>query len=428
MTSRFILEYILPGVYRMERNMALNSRSTTKADLQKTLLQRLRWHILVNQLSSGTKGIIWRKLHLRLLYASIPTTLFGIFIFGSYLQSLFLQLDGQSIATSNLSFLTKTQLHWAMQLTSGEPGFVFRFIAGLIYFLPVFLCSFFTCLFWERIFIRYFKHESDGSHLLTSTLFCLLIPLTLPISYSVIGLSFGLVFGKLLLGGAGRYFVNPVLLGVIFLNYSYPGLFGLKDIPFQLEGSSSIVELSMQLSWQFLADGGVDMIHNIGRNWLSLSLFSQSGVNGIGSTSPIATLLGMLLIYYFYPKYWRVPLAAIFAAAFSSLIIEYAFNSSVASIPWYWHLITGQFLFCLAFIAFDPAVMPISKFGHFIYGGLFGSLTILFRVFDQHHSEGTLSALLLTSLLVPLIDWVIVAVAVKRKKFTRRLNAARITG
>ena len=408
--------------------MALNSGSTTKADFRKTLLQRLRWHILVNHLSGGTRQIDWRKLHLRLLYASIPTAVLGIFIFGSYLQSLFLQLDGQSIATSHLPFFATTQLQWAMQLSNEESSLVYPFIIGAIYFLPVFGCSFITCLFWEAIFIRFFKHESDGSHLLISMLFCLLIPLTLPISYSVIGLSFGLVFGKLLVGGAGRYFVNPVLLGVIFLNYSYPGLFGLKSLPFQLEGSSSLAELSTQLSWQFLADGGVEVIHEIGRNWFGLSLFSQSGVNGIGSTSPIATLSGMLLIYYFYPKYWRVPLAAVFAVVISNLIISYGVNSSVALIPWYWHLITGQFLFCLAFIAFDPAVMPVTKFGHIVYGGLFGFLTVLFRVFDQRHSEGTLSALLLTSLLVPVIDWVLVAAVAKRKKLTRRLNAARITG
>ena len=38
-----------------------------------------------------------------------------------------------------------------------------------------------------------------------------------------LGMSFGMVVGKLIYGGSGRYLVNPALLGLTFLAFSYPG-------------------------------------------------------------------------------------------------------------------------------------------------------------------------------------------------------------
>ncbi len=390
--------------------------------LHKTLLQRLRWHRLTNQFSDGRTQLNWRNFHRNLFFSALPVILFGLFIFGHHLQALLSHLDASQVRDASSSFIASTQRQWAVLIANDHANVFSTFIIGLLYFMPVYVCSVLTCVFWERVFIRFFLYESDGSQVLTSLLFILLVPLTLPLGYYVLGISFGLVFGKLIFGGAGRYLVNPALLAALFLSYSYPESMDIGWSQFQSATTSSAT-LPALLDWSFLVSGGIEAVNSLNNDWLSVSLISQSGTNGLGSTSAIATVVGMAMLYFVYPNYWRVPASAILAVVLTSQLAALLSSSDLTFMPWYWHLMTGQFLFCLVFIAFDPAILPISKIGHALYGALFGFFTVLFRVANPSFPESTLAALLLTSLLVPLIDWSIIKMTIRRRKVHRRCHA-----
>ena len=64
----------------------------------------------------------------------------------------------------------------------------------------------------------------DEGLLAITWLFCLLLPATVPLYQVALGMTFGIVVGKLIYGGSGRYLVSPALLGVAFLVFSYPDL------------------------------------------------------------------------------------------------------------------------------------------------------------------------------------------------------------
>ncbi len=66
------------------------------------------------------------------------------------------------------------------------------------------------------------KHEINEGFFVTSILFALIVPPTLPLWQAALGISFGVVVAKEIFGGTGRNFLNPALAGRAFLFFAYP--------------------------------------------------------------------------------------------------------------------------------------------------------------------------------------------------------------
>ena len=78
------------------------------------------------------------------------------------------------------------------------------------------------------------------------------------------------------------------------------------------------------------------------------------------------------------------------------------------ALPWYWHLVLGELAVGVVFIATDPGTGALTRAGRWLHGLMVGSLTVLIRVLDPAHPDGTLFAILLAGLTVPLIDYLVV--------------------
>ena len=79
-----------------------------------------------------------------------------------------------------------------------------------------------TATFWECLFAWQRRRPVDEGILLTAWLFALIVPADTPLLQAVASLSFGVVFGKAVFGGSGRYLVSPPLLALVFLVLAYP--------------------------------------------------------------------------------------------------------------------------------------------------------------------------------------------------------------
>jgi Na+-transporting NADH:ubiquinone oxidoreductase subunit B len=75
--------------------------------------------------------------------------------------------------------------------------------------------------FWEVLFAIIRKHEINEGFFVTSILFALIVPPTLPLWQAALGISFGVVIAKEIFGGTGRNFLNPALAAA-FLFFAYP--------------------------------------------------------------------------------------------------------------------------------------------------------------------------------------------------------------
>lgn len=309
-------------------------------------------------------------------FASVPAALFGIWNLGLRLQEAPVEAAG----------IWQLGLLDSLQLPSGSaPSFVLSMALGASFFLPLLVTIGVTSRAWAEIFSRTRGRSIDEGWFLSAWLYVLLLPATLPLHYAALGFSFGVVFGCYVFGGTGRYIVNPALLGVAFVSISYPDLFAQNH---WLPGSDALS------SWRLVASEGIEAAESAGITWSAL--FVGTEIGALGTSSALAALLGAS---YLIAR--RVASGGIVAGALVGLLLAGGF---LGDIPPLWHLAVGNVAFALAFIATDKTTQPRTRLGCWAYGALFGALVILLRVADPAQQEATVSALLLASLCVPLID------------------------
>jgi Na+-transporting NADH:ubiquinone oxidoreductase subunit B len=268
------------------------------------------------------------------------------------------------------------------------------FSFGLLHFLPVLAVALAVSIFWEVVFATLRHRPVDPGWLMSSWLFVLLLPASAPLWLVLLGMSFGVVIGKHIFGGTGKYIVNPPLLGVLFLYFGYPGLFIGET------AAVAAIGFTGNSTWAVVADGGIPA----GVMWVQVFLGQELGALATGST--LACLIGAVFLIYKGAASRRTVLGALGGLVVAAVLFNYSGNEDPAwLLPWHWHLALGNFAFGVAFLATDPTTLPTTPAGRWIHGALIGVLTVIMRVANPSHPDGALFAILVASLATPLIDY-----------------------
>ena len=77
-------------------------------------------------------------------------------------------------------------------------------------------------MYKRQLFASIRRHEVNEGFFVTSVLFALILPPSIPLWQVALGISFGVVIGKEVFGGTGKNFLNPALTGRAFLFFAYP--------------------------------------------------------------------------------------------------------------------------------------------------------------------------------------------------------------
>ena len=282
---------------------------------------------------------------------------------------------------------------------------------GLTYFVPIFIVALLTGTLWEVAFAQGRRRPVDDGLLYVAWLFTLILPASVPLYQVVLGMTFGMVVGKGIYGGTGRYLVNPAVLGIAFLVFSYSNLlFGEGAwVPVAGYDEPTTIALSVQ-------EGGVPALLSVGYDWWHMFLGNQPGPLGV--TSILGCLLGAAYLLFRGAASWRI-MAGSFAGFVGTVIL---FNqlgpadSPAFSIPWNWHLVMGGWAFGTVFLATDPVAASTTNPGRWGFGILVGALTVVVRITNPSYFEGVLFAILLASIFSPLIDYVVVQRNIKRRR------------
>ncbi len=116
--------------------------------------------------------------------------------------------------------------YWLTEMLGGtlsaDAGWGSKMLLGAMFFLPIYAVVFAVGGFWEVLFCMVRKHEVNEGFFVTSILFALIVPPTLPLWQAALGITFGVVVAKEIFGGTGRNFLNPALAGRAFLFFAYP--------------------------------------------------------------------------------------------------------------------------------------------------------------------------------------------------------------
>ena len=282
---------------------------------------------------------------------------------------------------------------------------------GLLYFLQDFAVALLTGAILVALFAKHRQQPVGDGLLAIAWLYTLMLPATASVILVAAGMAFGLVVGKLIFGGAGRYLFHPAVLGIAFLTFSYSGiLFGYGAwIPVPGYDEPTTVELATD-------EGGVAALLSLNYSWLLLFYGNQPGP--IGVTSILGCALGAAYLLYRGVASWRIMLGSVIGLIGTVLLLNYfgPADDPNFAVPWYWHMVLGGWAFGTVFLATDPVAAATTNPGRWVYGLMIGVLTIVVRVTNPTYYDGTLFALLLASIFAPLFDFLVVERNIKRRK------------
>ncbi|MDH2434927.1 NADH:ubiquinone reductase (Na(+)-transporting) subunit B [Pokkaliibacter sp. MBI-7] len=283
------------------------------------------------------------------------------------------------------------------------------FIYGAVYFIPVYAVTFIVGGFWEVLFAMKRGHEVNEGFFVTSVLFALTLPPTVPLWQVALGISFGVVVAKEVFGGTGKNFLNPALAGRAFLFFAYPAQMSGDAIWTAVDGFSGATPLSLA------AAGGVQAITDAGITWGNAFIGHIQG--SMGEVSTLAILIGGVFIMYAKIAAWRI-VAGVFIGMTAMATLFNLIGSDtnpMFAVPFYWHLVLGGFAFGMIFMATDPVSASMTNTGKWFFGALIGVMCVLIRVVNPAFPEGMMLAILFGNLFAPLIDYFVVQANIKRR-------------
>ncbi len=300
---------------------------------------------------------------------------------------------------------------WFIELMGGyDPRSAWDcFWHGAAYFLPIYLVTFIVGGFWEVLFASVRGHEVNEGFFVTSVLFALTLPATVPLWQVALGISFGVVIGKEVFGGTGKNFLNPALTGRAFLYFAYPAQMSGNAVWVPVDGYSGATALGLA------AEGGMGALQSAHITWSDAFFGNIQG--SMGEVSTFMILLGGAYLLYTRIASWRI-VAGVFLGMVATSLLFNAIGSEtnrMFEIPPHWHLVIGGFAFGMIFMATDPVSASMTDTGKWYFGALIGFMTVLIRVVNPAFPEGIMLAILFANLFAPLIDYFVVKANVKRR-------------
>jgi electron transport complex protein RnfD len=272
-------------------------------------------------------------------------------------------------------------------------------VMGTVYFglaaLWMILACVGACLATEALVNR-MKGQNftigDGSAAITG----LLLALTLPPSFSLVGGILGAIFaiaiGKQVFGGLGYNIFNPALLGRAFLQASFPVSMTTWTYPQTaryagIDAVSAATPLGQFKFERITTDTWLLITGNIG--------------GCIGETCSIAIIIGGVLLLIKKYADWRIP-ASYLGSVFILGGIFWLADASRFPSPVF-HLFSGGLMLGAFFMATDLVTSPITPKGSWIFGIGAGLLVIVIRLYGGQ-PEGVMYSILLMNGVTPLIN------------------------
>lgn len=253
----------------------------------------------------------------------------------------------------------------------------------------------------EYCFTKYYKEPVSSAVFVSCMLYALILPPTLPIWMGVIGIIFGILFGKMVFGGFGKNIFNPALVGraFVYVNFSvnmnnkwfdpfsgFPGGFAKFAEKFSPDTITNATPL------RIMEQGGDVPLADL--------FFGYTG-GCFGETSAILLILGGLYLLWKKAANYRIVIGCLVSTlVLQAILWEMGIHNACDPLR---AILAGGFMIGLFFMTTDPVSAPQTQQGRWIYGVLIGVLTVIIRVFSVW-PEGMMFAILLGNMFGPIMD------------------------
>lgn len=347
-------------------------------------------------------GIDLKRIMITVWVCAFPALFFGMYNIGHQANMIIaadpsLAMDGWRVALASV-------------FAGQDPSSIWdNMILGAMYLVPIYAVTFIVGGFWEVLFAMVRGHEVNEGFFVTSILFTLTLPPSVPLWQVALGISFGVVIGKEVFGGTGKNFLNPALTGRAFLFFAYPASMSGNAVWTAVDGYSGATALSIA------ASEGIDGLTSQ-LTWSNAFLGHIQG--SVGETSTLAILIGGVALLIMGIASLRIVLGVALGVVLTTFIYSALGDAStnpMFSIPFYWHFVVGGLAFGMFFMATDPVSASMTNTGKWLFGALIGFMVITIRVVNPAFPEGMMLAILFANLFAPLIDHFVVQANVKRR-------------
>jgi Na+-transporting NADH:ubiquinone oxidoreductase subunit B len=349
-------------------------------------------------------GIDLKRIMITVWACTFPAMFWGMYNVGFQANSILLEMGAVGVEGWRGALIA--------MLAGHDPTSIWdNMIYGAVYFVPIYATVFIVGGFWEVLFAMKRGHEVNEGFFVTSVLFALSCPPTLPLWMAAIGISFGVVIGKEVFGGTGKNFLNPALTGRAFLFFAYPafmsGDLNVWTAATGVDGLTGATALST------VAQQGMGALQI---TWMDAFIGAIPG--SIGEVSTLAILIGGAVLLFMGIASYRIVAGVLIGAAVTTLLYQAlggADSNPMFEMPFYWHYVVGGFMFGAIFMATDPVSASMTNKGKWWFGALIGFMVITIRVINPAFPEGMMLAILFANIFAPLVDHFVVQSNIKRR-------------
>lgn len=265
------------------------------------------------------------------------------------------------------------------------------------------------------------KTKISEAVFVTAALFTLTLPPQTPMWIAVVGMVFGIVFGKAAFGGFGRNIFNPALVARCFIYIAFPAQMTMEWAqPFAgLPGGFA------QWLPQAAADtaSSVTPIITLNAGGAAAPLGSMllgTVAGSLGETSALLILLAGAYLVYKKVASWQIMVSTIGSAALLSAALYFTGVTQASPL---FVLLSGGLMFGAIFMATDPVSAPKDKKAQWLFGILIGVITVVIRSFSLF-TEGMMFAILIANSVTPLIELKLKQLADAKKAKAKEAAAA----
>lgn len=279
------------------------------------------------------------------------------------------------------------------------PIFVFSLFAYGIRVIWLGILVFLTAILVEHLFEKRKNKPVSEAVLVTAMLFLLSLPPNVPFWIAVVGIAFGVAFGKEVYGGFGRNVFNPAIVGRLFIYITFPVYMTtawIKPSPFGLDATTSATPLQILRS---------------GENINLLNLFLGWRPGSLGEAPLFLIIPAAVYLIWTKTANWRLMVSTYGSAVLLTSLLD-LFNVPKA-LPTLPAILSGSLLFISVFMATEPISAPKKTKSMWIYGVIIGFAGVIIRTFSLF-SEGWSFAILIGNTFAPLLDEIIKDKKVKK--------------
>lgn len=287
-----------------------------------------------------------------------------------------------------------------------DPSVFGMVTVGLVHIVPVLIMAMMAGGICERFFAIQRKRPMEMGFIVSAMVFTMLLPPAVSLFHVALGMVFGIVFGKGVFGGEGKTFLNPALLGAAVVQISFPTAQSNHPLWEGIAGYSGSRIFSLY------HESGAAAFAPSGIGWGDAFIGAQQGM--MGTTSTLAVMTGGALLVWSRIVSWRLILGCVLGLVLAATVGNFI-GGGILALPWYWHLVLGSFAFGVVFVATDPASSASTDSARWIQGLIAGGLVVMIRVVNPSHPDGVVIAILLGSVLAPLIDYAVVLFNVRQR-------------